>query len=325
MMAEDHADDDNDRDIFVYMGGQAPQHVTLVVIDKSVEVIEDNAFNGCEHLVQVETHEGIRRIGDRAFYRCFLLRGINLKSVVEIGMMAFHECKNLESVEFGNKLETIGRSAFGLCSSLKRLNLPSIITIESGAFWGCSVLTDVDVSERLETIGSGAFLDCERLQRIAIPLKRDVFVYNHFSRNYTQFDGCEHLVRVDLVGGIHKTVASLHMDSWSTEMEEKIYRINQNLPTTFGEFKSDEIRRRMESVIDKMDRCKAEHYRYVKEGVTLLELALWKAKLDGKEDSYTEGRAEKTKTDDDCARRERRITCGAGVVIKNVFPFLQLG
>ena len=33
-------------------------------------------------------------------------------------------------------------------------------------------------------------------------------------------------------GGIHKIVASLHMESWRAEMEEKIDRIDQVLPTT---------------------------------------------------------------------------------------------
>jgi len=38
----DHADDGDggDDNIFVYMGGHAPQHVTHVIIDKSVEVID---------------------------------------------------------------------------------------------------------------------------------------------------------------------------------------------------------------------------------------------------------------------------------------------
>mmetsp|Transcript_3496 Transcript_3496/g.5099 ORF Transcript_3496/g.5099 Transcript_3496/m.5099 type:complete len:326 (-) Transcript_3496:69-1046(-) len=322
----DHADDEDnyDGDIFIYRGGRAPRHVTHVRIDKSVEVIEEDAFRYCHQLVHVETHDGIRKVGYMAFYLCLSLRGINLKSAIEIDRAAFYCCRNLESVEFGENLEIIGGSAFEECISLKRINLPFIITIGAAAFWNCSVLTDVDVSERLETIGSGAFLDCERLQRIAIPLKRDVFVYNHFSRNYTQFDGCEHLVRVDLVGGIHKTVASLHMESWRTEMEEEINRINQVLPDAQTRDKTGEIRQWIDTVLDKMDHYKAEHYRYIKEAVTLLELALWKAKLDEKEDTFAEGGTKRAKVDDGSARRERRVTCGADIVIKNVLPFLQL-
>ena len=70
-------------------------------------------------------------------------------------------------------------------------------------------------------------------------------------------------------------------------MIAEINRINQVLPYSYG--KTRETRRWMEVVIDKMDHYKAEHYRYVKEGITLLELALWKAKLGEKEDRSVEG------------------------------------
>eukprot|EP00985_Skeletonema_marinoi_P022124 scaffold13937_cov146-Skeletonema_marinoi.AAC.2 len=317
----DHADDDVG-DIFVYRGGRVPRHVTRVRIDESVDVIEERAFYNCEHLVNVETHDGIRRVGSYAFYNCKLLRRIHLKSVVEIGKYAFYFCGNLESVEFGDNLETIGERAFYGCRSLQHLNLPSIITIGRLAFWKCKALIDIELSERLETVESNAFYGCERLQCIAIPLKRDMIPFDDILQQYNQFDQCEHLVTVDLVGGIHTTVASLHMESWRTEMEEEINRINQVLPYTDVDENTDEIRHWMDSVLDKMNHYKAEHYRYVKEGITLLELALWKAKLGGKEEKSVEGTTKKAKIDAESARIEKRITCGADMVIKNVLPFL---
>ena len=335
----DHADDDGDfdGDIFIYRGGRAPQHITHARIDKSLDEIEDNAFDGCEHLVQVDTHDGIRKIGREAFHKCKSLRRINLKSVVEIDEWAFYLCKKLESVEFGDRLETIGKSAFG-CTSLTHLKLPSIITIGSGAFWNQPCLLDIEFSERLETIGRNAFGHCKRLQHIAIPLKRDLFEFSVHDENYNTFGNCLQLTTVDLVGGTHKTVASLHMESWRAEMISEINRINQILPNTPVIFrrttgpegitptnnKTEEIREWMEMVLDKMDQYKAEHYRYVKEGVSLLELALWKAKLHEKEESSEEGKTRKVKVDSKSARKERRITCGADIVIKNVLPFLQL-
>ena len=222
---EDNVDGDN---IFVYTGRLVPQHVTHVIIDKSVDEIEDNAFEDCENLLTVDTHNGIRRIGKQAFWRCKSLRRINIKSVVEVDVLAFNQCENLESVEFGDRLVAIGDGAFDRCKSLKHLKLPSIITIEKYAF-SESKLTDVELSEGLETIGKGAFLNCERLQRIAIPLKRDLFVFHDYMN---QFDFCINLTKVDIVGGIHETVASLHMESWRTDMIAEINRINQVLPDT---------------------------------------------------------------------------------------------
>ena len=205
-----NADDDFDGDIFIYRGGRAPQHITHARIDKSVDDIEDVAFWDCEDLAQVDTHDGIRRIGNGAFQDCALLGRINLKSAVEIDALAFFHCDNLESVEFGDRLETIGNNSFNGCPSLKHLKLPTIITIGDYAFHNCTHLIDVELSERLETIQRGAFHGCERLQRIAIPLKRDLFAFSDFYQKYNQFDECEELTTVDLVGGIDKAVASLH-------------------------------------------------------------------------------------------------------------------
>ena len=322
----DHAEDDFDGDIFIYRGGRAPLHVTHVLIDESVDEIEDDAFKDCENLLQVETHNGLRKVGKYAFRRCRSLRLINLRSVIEIGESAFFGCKNLESVEFGDRLETIGKFAFDSCTSLTNLKLPSIITIGRFAFFGCNRLTGIELSERLESIEAKAFRYCERLQRIAIPLKRDLFEISDGSQRYNQFDCCEELATVDLVGGVHKTVASLHMESWRTDMIAEINRINQVLPNTPEFGKTNVIRQWMETIIDKMDHYRAEHNRYVKEGLTLLELALWKAKLGEKEDTPNceEGRTKKAKVDAESARLQRRVTCGADTVIKNVLPFLQL-
>jgi hypothetical protein len=160
-----------------------------------------------------------------------------------------------------------------------------------------------------------------------MPLKRDLFVYDHTPgwHGYTQFVGCDQLTTVDLVGGVHKTIASLHMERWRTEIMTEINRINQVLPNTRADDKTDTIRQWMESLVDKMDHYKAEHYRHVKEGITLLELALWKTKLCEKEDNSGKGSSrKKAKVDAESYRREKRVTCGADVVIKNVLPFLQL-
>ena len=325
-MADHAVDDHDDGNIFIYRGGWAPLHVTHVLIDKSVNEIEEQAHENCHNLLQVDTHDGIRKIGRYAFTGCSSLRRINLRSAVDIGREAFYDCDNLESVEFGDRLETIGYMAFCECRSLTHLKLPSIITIRGNAFDECTALIDIELSERLETVEEFAFSDCERLQRIAIPLKRDLFAYDGVNQEYNQFGKrCVQLTTVDLVGGVHKTVASLHMESWRLEMNAEINRINQVLPNTPSYLKTDEIREWMELVIDEMDHYKAEHCRYVREGITLLELALWKAKLGEREDNCeAEGKTKNARIDTHEARKVRRITCGADIVIKNVLPFLQL-
>ena len=107
-------------------------------------------------------------------------------------------------------------------------------------------------------------------------------------------------------------------------MKEEINRINQVLPDIDRQQKTDEIKQWMDSVIDKMDHYKAEHHRYVKEAVNLLELAFWKAKLAEKDETAAAGRTNKVKLDAESARKEKRVTCGADLVIRNILPFLKL-
>jgi len=61
---------------------------------------------------------------------------------------------------------------------------------------------------------------------------------------------------------------------------------------------------------------------------TKLDNAIWKAKLDDddeEEEDSPERRAKKAKIDVECMRKEKHITSGADIIIKNVLPFLQLG
>ena len=214
-----------------------------------------------------------------------------------------------------DKLETVGHSAFR-CTSLKQLKLPKIKAIGEDAF-SKSGVHEAEFGEDLETIESGAF----PLRRIAIPLKDEMFQLNDWSGTYTQFFACFILAKVDLVGGIHNTVASLPFESWRNEMNEEIQRIHQIL-------KANVIRQWIQSVIEKNDNYKAEHRAILKEATTRLELALWDAKLENdKEDKHSSEEptaAKKAKIDVEGARKEARITSGADIVIKNVLSFLML-
>ncbi len=321
----DHADDEGfgNNNVFVYMGGnqEVPQHVTHVRIHKSVKIITWRAFEDCHDLVSVEIHDGVEIIEYGAFHHCYSLRRIKLTGVRVIGARAFCNCTALEDAEFGDKLETIEEWAFA-DSALRNIKIPKVRTIEDYAFSTCEQLTDVGLSEDLEQIGYKAFGNCPRLRRIAIPipLKDNLLDEGVFFE-------CEDLSQVDLIGGIHKTISSLLLESWRNEMNI-VGRINQDLPSADSNEKTEAIQLWMETVIERFGHYKSEHYRLLKEDMTLLELALWKAKLDeefgealNKEDNTT---AKKAKIDMKASRKEQRITSGANVVTTNVLPFLKL-
>ena len=330
-MADDHAAGD---DIFVYNGGQAPQHAVNAIIDESVEEIDNHAFRDNPNLRSVACHDGLLKVGELAFYNCSSLQHIKMPGIKIIKEGAFYYCRSLTNVE-SEKLETVGHNAFTRCTSLQRIKIPKVKIVGQLAFSNSGV-EELEFGEDLETIGNGAFRG-SKLRRIAIPLKDGMFQWNDYHGNYTQFHECPDLATVDLVGGIHKTVASLHLESWRDEMNEEIQRINQVLPSTDPDEKANVIRQWIQSVIGKTEHYKTEHRVLFKEATTFVELALWKARLDGEEEAddnridderidFEDVKlAKKAKIDPDSSKRQgARVTCGADVVIKNVLPFLML-
>jgi hypothetical protein len=326
--------DDGDDDVFVYTGGEqeVPLDVRHVIIDRSVNIIREGAFYQRVALLTFEMHDGIEIIERDAFSSCVSIRRLKMLGVREVGKFALFNCKLLTDVQFDDKLEIIRESAFIYCKSLQKIRLPSVRTIKYGAFEDCDQLRDVELPD-VERIYKYAFIRCFALRRIAIPLKENMLPLDHNERythlpddqyRYTQFDYCGNLTTVDLVGGIHKSISSLLLDCWRDEVNQEINRINQVLPNTDANEKTSVIREWIQTILGKMEHYRNEHRVLLKEATTLLELAMWKAKLDKNEDCSIEGRAEKAKSDTAGARKERRITSGANVVIRNVLPFLQL-
>ena len=303
--------------VFVYTGEDqlVPFNVVHVRVHESVNVIPWMSFFRRTYLVSVEMHDGVEIIKDQAFYDgCYWLRRIKLPGVRVIEHRAF-AFAGLTDVEFGDKLEMIGRSAFKR-TALRNLKIPKVRDIKAHAFMDCRDLLDAELSEDLEKIRQGAFQSCRRLSRIVMPLKADIFDDDSI------FEGCDELSTVALVGGIHKTISSLHLESWRNEMNDEIYRINQVLPNTPANEKTAAIRHWMRSVLKRIAHYKSEHYALLKEAMALLELALWKAKLEVK--TKEEGNVVDIMNKKAARMQDLRITSGASVVIKNVLPFLAL-
>ena len=323
-----------DGDIFVYLGGDqvVPDEIRHAIIDPSVKTVRRRAFYKRWWMASVSFHDGVEIIEEEAFWNCRHQRGrIKLLGVREIRDRAFFGCHALSDVEFGDRLETIGRSAFSGCS-FRNVKIPSVRNVQTEAFSYCEQLTDVEFGIDLETIGIRTFYRCPRLRRIAIPLKNSLFTLIRFDdlhHQYTHFDGCSNLTMVDIVGAeaIHTTISSLLLESWKYEMNQEINRINLELPNkNSGVAKGNAIQQWIRSVINRMEHYKAEHNRLLKEHMTLLELAIWKAKLDEKGDNYNHKvQAKRVKIDEKSSRKEKRITSGTDTIIKNVLPFLKLG
>ena len=258
--------------------------------------------------------------------------------VKNVEYSAFYACWDLEIVEFGRDLETIGESAFDQCTSLGSLKMPCVRRIGRRAFQECAI-TELDLPLELEVVEGFAFAGCQNLARLSMPLKEGMI-------QGRAFVGCRRLVRIDLIGGIHEFVSSLHLEEWRNEANVEINRINEVLSLA-GERadKTVAIQEWTQTVLDRIEHYKGEHYAVLREGMTILELAVWRAKLieaeqEGGDDANTsptssyvspsyvsleEKLSQKLKIDnkeDLRFRQVQRSKCCADFVIRNVLPYL---
>ena len=140
-------------------------------IREGVKVIGDKAFWCCGSLISINIPNSVSTIGDEAFSECNSLTSINIpNSVTTIGNEAFWACKSLISINIPNSVTTIGEYAFFDCKSLTSINIPnSVTTIGEGAFSWCKSLTSINIPNSVTTIGDRAFAGCESLTSINIP------------------------------------------------------------------------------------------------------------------------------------------------------------
>ena len=153
-----------------------------------------------------------------------------------------------------------------------------------------------------------------------------------FGQYCCAFSRCERLAQVELVGDIHETISLLALKEWQHAMNEAIDGIN--LLISDAKDKTIAIRDWLISVQDEIDRYKFQHNKLLKESLSLIELFLWKIKLDELEKSMLESPTKKAKIDKQCDRKETktifcqdtraqgRLDYNATAIIGNVLPFL---
>ena len=145
--------------------------------------------------------EGVKVIGDNAFWICYNLRSIYIpNSVTYIGRGIFNGCKFLKHITIPSSVIAITENPFYgwngdltnkskafiyedyvlfnkdkttlIAYRAKDTNyiIPnSVTTIGSRAFWGCDSITNINIPNSVTTIGGNAFYGCESLTSINIP------------------------------------------------------------------------------------------------------------------------------------------------------------
>eukprot|EP00984_Skeletonema_dohrnii_P006906 scaffold2462_cov120-Skeletonema_dohrnii-CCMP3373.AAC.11 len=264
---------------FTYTGRDdeiIPRHVTRIRIHESLTAIPRRAFEGRRDIEEVVCDIGVETVEAKAFFGCFSLRRIIMPGVKVVEEFAFCGCEALTDVQC-SELEIIGECAFNGCKSLRSIDLTSIKIVKTSAFHDCKALTDVKFGSKLERIEDGAFARCTSLRSITLPLKDGMITHDD-----NVFTGCKKLEHVDLVGGIHETIAALQLNNWRNDLNAEIVSINQILSTAragghtyeydMGE-KAIVIRSWIRSVLRKVLHYKAQHHRLLDEAATTLECA----------------------------------------------------
>lgn len=141
---------------------------------KSVDLCEgfvtlgDKAFYGCTGLEGIQIPSTVKTIGDSCFYGDTSLTsiaqtpakkadGTEYYNLTTIGDYGFYGCTSLENFVVTDGVTSIGAGAFGDCG-LKTLNVPSsVVSIGDEAFRNNLNLEEVTLNTGLQSIGSRAF------------------------------------------------------------------------------------------------------------------------------------------------------------------------
>lgn len=160
-------------------------------------------------ITKVVASDGVRTIGERAFFSFDSIKNVELGDDVEIiKLFAFGYCTSFEEVKFGDSLEIIGVEAFVECHTLDDVNLPdSLITLDSFAFQGCSGMKKLSLGNSLITIGSHAFSYCSNLTSISLPDSVKTV-------DWGAFEGCRNLKDIELNDGLEFIGREAFSSNW---------------------------------------------------------------------------------------------------------------
>ena len=164
-------------------------------------------------ITRVVLPEGIREIGENAFWECSSLREVVLPESLEVADHgAFRECTALHQLNFPKALKRIGMGAFPTQSLPQTKDgflivngiliryqgtedapkLPTgIEAIAGGAFAQHKTLREIHIPDGVRILGESCFINCKPLETVALPDTLDVIPKNCFY-------GCEALREIHM-------------------------------------------------------------------------------------------------------------------------------
>lgn len=144
--------------------------IQRIVLPEGIRVIGEEAFYECSELCDINIPASVEEIGDAAFYSAKFTEFVIPETVKKIGERLFSECSSLRYVKLPENVTEIGDYIFKGCKALEGIKIPDDVKrIGRYAFDNCKALTEITIPEGVTEIGISAFGNCEKLTEIVIP------------------------------------------------------------------------------------------------------------------------------------------------------------
>ncbi len=154
---------------------------TVIDIKDGTRFIADEAFKNNSIIKKVNSPNSLKRIGEKAFYKCSALTSIAIDDVEIIGENAFTTCSNLQGELNLKNLTSLGEAAFDNCKSLEKItSLGYITNIPNRSFHGATNLKECNIPNTVKVIDKEAFYKTS-LKKIIIPNSVDTIGLSAFT------------------------------------------------------------------------------------------------------------------------------------------------
>lgn len=147
------------------------------------DAIPKNQFYGRRKFHIIYLPEGLKTIGESAFYQTTIETITFPASLTTIDSEAFRYADSLKTVTFANNsmLTKIGTQAFYECKKLQGFAMPNTVTsLGESAFYNCYSLKSVSISTSLDYINNYCFLGTSSLKNIEIPQSIQSILFQAF-------------------------------------------------------------------------------------------------------------------------------------------------
>lgn len=332
------SDDVNVNEPFLYkLGSYVPRDVVYLTVHPSVKILPYSAFSSLTSLKEVQLSSvGLEEIGMGAFARCVSLERIYCcpsttesseerindnnndnnnntfpSTLVKIGFHAFAHCNSLKEMLLPEGLRKICRYAFANCTSLERIDCPSaLVTIGGEAFGNCTSLTEMTLSVGgITIIGGGAFRNCSSLKGITIATKKAFAIDVDTVDTYQTFN-CRLVSRNTINGTNTRKMIIISPERLNNTTSPPHPLEVENTISTLLVNNGHNGHSCTEEENSELQQALIAFHAFV-EGLTILELALWKNEMQGIDDLMNPG-----------VRGRCRALCGADIIIPRVLPYL---